>query len=147
MINSTDANILENYDIISQRIRDIENAIYWYIHLNIHPSKLLAGSHSAVLNFLLKGRKNTRVTPFVKFTLNYSQQDYENGTIERDLENYNLPIDINDAYRQVEERLTREHLNWNQVVIDIEWRYINGFKVDKKGVIINDSKQRSKHSI
>ena len=140
MINNTDTNILESYDIISQRMRDIENAIYLYIHNNIHPSKLLTGTYNAVLNFLLKGRNGARVTPFIEFTLNYSQHDYENGTIEYDLENHNLPIDINDAYRQVEERLTREHLNWSQVVIDIEWRYISGFKVDKKGVITNDSR-------
>ena len=119
MINDTDTNILEDYDIISQRMRDIENAIYAYIH-KIHPSKLLAGTHNAVLNFLIKGKRSTLVPPIVEFTLNYSQQDYENGTIERDLENHNLPIDMNDAYRQVEERLIREHLDWNQVVIDIE---------------------------
>lgn len=146
MINDTDTNILESYDIISQRIKDIENAIYWYVRNYIHPSYLLAGSHNAVFNFLLKGRKGTRVTPLVKFTLNYRRHDYENGTIERDLEAHNLPIDMNDAYRQVEERLTREHLNWNQVVIDIEWRYINGFRVDKKGVITNDSRQRYRRS-
>jgi len=142
MIQNDDSIVLANYDEIAQRLKDIEEGIYFYLNEKMHPSYLTEGSHAAVLNYLLKGREGVRVTPFILFNLPYTEEDYRRGVIEKALEDHSFPIDMEDAYKQVEFRLTKERLSWNDVVIDIKWEHMNNFVVTKGGVVVPKKKTK-----
>lgn len=118
MILDNNIDISTRIDKHTQLLKDLEEAVHYAIsiyysyfqdreYFKTHSeSDWKAFETSFFLSFNIRGCKGTRVTPEVKVLLDNSHA-------------YQVSLDGQDIFRQVDERLVREKLNWNNVELDI----------------------------
>lgn len=117
MILDSEKDRIQAINESTKLLLDLEKAVLYALS-EITPNYRIGVVHLH-LQFHIKNRKGYRVTPEVIIDCG--------NKIVRNANDYRID-DINAIYDQIENRLTKEKLTWNDVDLDIYQECINNFK-------------------